>query len=240
MKFLTSVFSVLLTSALCVSAENSPEFTLQFYAPAINSLSNFNIILSDSIFSVKDVAQSVKGYIHENGTLFVDGYAVGKGRGYLTTTPQSKSWEVSSPWTISEGVLELEGDNEFFAVPEGTPGSYVLSAAKKAEVRGITKMNIKPVLSDGSIIQTWPKTSTSTSITSSNYQVDIRLVLAPIAALILVSMTVFSFIRLRHRRNQVSPKNEWQPVDEKALLDEDVEQGFATDEMKDSPIFQNE
>lgn len=231
MKFVSSLCSFLLAAALSVHAENSPEFTLQFYAPAISTLSNFNIVLSESLFSVKDVGQAVRGYIDQSGALIVNQQVVGAGRGYLTTTPQSSAWEVSTPWTVSQGILELHCNSTFFAVPEGkTAGSYVLSAAEKAEVRGITKMNIKPVLDDGTVLQTWPRVSVSTA--PSKWMVDIRFVLAPLVAIVMISMGVLgvSHFRPRSKQQTVATESQWQPIDEKALFEQDIEQNAAVTE----------
>lgn len=180
----------LLTGLLCVNAGNSAEFTLQLVAPESTDFDNYNLYLNESLFSIDDVTTTITGYIHNNGSLFVSGSVVGEGRGYLTTSPQSKTWKVTSPWTISQGLLKLNGNSTFYAVPDTSTGIYMLSADEESTNKGITLVNIKPTLSNGKILQTWPKSGISHGHLAAA-------IVVPIIVVILVVVGVFSWLRLR-------------------------------------------
>lgn len=203
MKFFGNHLLLLLAVLVGVYAGNSDEFTLQLYAPDSSLFSSYNLFLNESYLTITETTETCKGYIHDNGTLFINGYAVGEGRDYLTTVPQSSSWEVTAPWTISNSVLKLNGNSTFYAVPQGTDGVYVLSIGEESTARGITKINIKPILSDNTLIQTWPKSS---SLKGGKLAAAI---VVPIVVVLLIALGCFGWIRLRRQAmlNSIHMKN---------------------------------
>lgn len=187
-----SYFFLFVLGALFVEAGNSAEFTLELKAPETSSFDNYNLYLNESLLSVSDVTSTVTGYIHSNGSLILSGQALGVGRGYLTTSPQSSSWKITSPWKISEGLLRLNGNATFYAVPDTSTGRYMLSADEESTNRGITLVNIQPTLSNGKILEKWPKTGLSSGKIAAA-------VVVPIVGVVLIAVGVFAWFRLRRK-----------------------------------------
>lgn len=235
MKFSTSCLLVSLTSFVSVLAENSPKFTLDLTTPYVSTLTNYNLFLNDNLLSVQDVSNSCEGYIHENGTLMINDKAVGQGRNYLTTAPQTSSWTVTSPWTISSGVLKLDGNSTFFAVPEdSSSNTFVLSSSVRSVSQGISVVNIQPILSDGSILQTWPKSS---SLRGGKLAATI---VVPIVAVLLISSALFVWFRVR-KQSLKSKKEEQKAADQQnadlvSVMSERTLEGTILDEKNERDL----
>lgn len=179
---------------------NSPEFTLQLYAPDKDLFSTYNIFVNESYVTIDKSLETCTGYIHQNGTLFLNGYAVGEGRDYLTTIPQSNTWEVTDSWTISNGLLTYHGNSTFYAVPSGSSGQYMFSVGDETIAYSITKIQVKPVLNDKSILETWPKKS---GIRGGKLAAAI---VVPIVGVFLILAGIYSWFVLRRRA--MSPGND--------------------------------
>lgn len=210
MNLFTSYLLVSLTAFIGVIAKSSPEFTLQLHAPDVSIFSSYNIFLNGALFSVEELAETCTGHIDENGSLVVNGHVVGQSRGYLTTAPQSNHWIVPSSWTISEGLLNLNGSSTFYAIPEGSPGVYMLSAGKKSTARGITKVNIKAIFTETIIIESWPVSSLTNGKISAFVGV-------PMVLVSLIAVGIFRWFRLR-RSVMLSSNEQGENYDQQTLI----------------------
>lgn len=94
---------------------------------------------------------------------------VGVGRNYLSWMPFSNQWVVAEPFTIVDGYLKLFG-LDFRAVPDtNDDGNYVIGSGNAASKRtDAFDIKIKALKSDGSLIETYPSSESSSDGTTTS------------------------------------------------------------------------
>ncbi|VVT57299.1 uncharacterized protein SAPINGB_P005655 [Magnusiomyces paraingens] len=169
MRSFSQYFILLLITLVGVIKADSPTFTLYLNATG-TKLDGYSLYLSDDgRFYISQSSKSITGYIRDDTKFVVEGNVTGDGRNFLSTQALSSAWKECSPWTVVDGVLELYGLYNFHVFPEGSVDDLYVLGTGNAVGGGVeyrTLVTINPVLSDGSVLQTWPETSSSSSVSS--------------------------------------------------------------------------
>lgn len=170
MNWVINRFLVALVAIIGLVNAASQKFTLKLDASG-TKLDGYNLYVEDDgRFYISQSTQTCSGAIQDDGTLVINGETVGDGRNFLSVIALSTAWHKAEPWTIVDGVLELYGLLNFHVFPEGSIDDlYVLGTgnAMGGGVQYRTEVKIIPVLSDGSILQSWPSAETSSAVVSS-------------------------------------------------------------------------